>query len=114
MDLLHNDREPTLTDVLLALKDNIFASLHSSEVCQVKQVNSDDTYICQRVGSSTLYTCYAIDGLTIAADDFVLVTFTDHSFVENLVRIKSGLEPIEELSTQVLHNTNNGIIVGLL
>ena len=114
MDLMHNEREPTLTDVLLALKDNVFASLHVAEICQITQVNSDGSYVCKRVGSSILYNCFALKNLSLHVDDVVLVLFTDHNYAENLIRLDNGLDLIGESQSQLFHTVNNGIIIGTL
>lgn len=103
--------------VLLTLKQNVMQDLHVATVAKITSIIQGEevtSYTCNEICNSKMQIdCYALDGLTLAQGDVVLILFVDNDFRQNYKRIKLGQVP-QDMQTTNLHTMSYGIIIGKL
>ena len=98
--------------VLLALKKNIMNNTGVAEVAQIVNVK-EDFYSCKILSTGMTVPGYSLKGLNVNVNDIIVLIFTDTDFRSNLKRIKKG-QPSQEITQEVLHTKDCGIIIGIL
>ena len=115
-DFGNRTENTSLVDLLKVVKTNIFKTLKVAEVATVEEVLSetDRRYKCSFITNTQVYVnATALQGLTIAVGNKVLIIFTDTDFRAALEASANGRT---DTSTQTItyHQKTSGVIVGLL
>lgn len=114
---MKNESRPDLHDLLEvfgAFKKNIMRSLCVAAVAKTESV-TDGVAECSLLNAkSARIKCVPLSGLTVQANDIVLVVFTDTDYRVNLRKVKQGIQTQDIPDAKTRHSLNFGIIVGLV
>lgn len=105
--------EPDFLKVLLTLKRNVMKDTNVAEVCKVTEVKENSITAIAINNSSLRLNCIKLKNLEIAKNDLVVVLFTNTDFRLNLSKIRQN-QNIQNITEDILHSTNYGIIIGVI
>lgn len=102
----------SFVDVLKAVKQNIFKTMQTAELCVVRESNGDGSYKCEFLTNSQIFiSAIGFQNADIQVNDVVLVVFTGTDYRASLNAYKNG-DANTSTTTLIYHQTQYGVIVG--
>lgn len=104
--------DTSFVDVLKAVKQNIFKTMQTAELCVVREANSDGGYKCEFLTNSQIFiSAIGFQNADIRVNDVVLVVFTGTDYRASLNAYKNG-DANTSTTTLIYHQKQYGVIVG--
>lgn len=104
----------SFVDVLKTLKQNIFRTMQTAELCVVREDAGDGSYRCEFLTNSQIFvSAIKLQDLDVQVNDVVLIVFTGCDYRASLNAYKNG-DANTSFMTLEYHQKQYGVITGLI